>query len=133
MATPLRSIPTRLATMSLMEPGFIEQRFHEGVKLDRAGFEENRAVRHALAGSEPYVMLSIIPEEIDFELNIVSTDHFGAEEEIAGLTALAVVAHGQLVQGVTAIFFKYFPPQFPARIFSAEAPAREWLMEQRRK
>ena len=52
MPVPLRSIPTRLAIMSLVEPGFIEQRFREGVKLDRAGFEENRAARHQLAGKD---------------------------------------------------------------------------------
>lgn len=126
-----RSIPTRLAIMSLVEPGFIEQRFREGVKLDREGFEENRVARHTLAGETTYVMLSTLPEDIDFELNVLGTDHFGAAEEIEGLSALAVVAHGQLTQGVTAIFFKYFPPQFPARIFNNEVDARAWLMEQR--
>lgn len=131
MAVPLRSIPTRLAIMSLVEPGFIEQRFRQGVKLDREGFEENRVARHALAGEDSYVMLSTLPEDIDFELSVLGTDHFGAAEEIEGLSALAVVAHGQLAQGVTAIFFKYFPPQFPARIFSNAVDARAWLMEQR--
>lgn len=117
--------------MSLVEPGFIEQRFREGVKLDRAGFEENRAARHLLADKDTYVMLSTLPEDIDFELSVLGTDHFGAAEEIEGLSALAVVAHGQLTKGVTAIFFKYFPPQFPAQVFNNEADARAWLMEQR--
>lgn len=129
MATSSRTIETRLATMVLTATGFIEQRFREGVKLDREGFEENRRARQELCGSGPYVMLSILPEDLDFELTVLSSDHFGAAAEIAGLTALAVVAHGKLIQGVSAIFFKYFPPQFPARIFNNETDAREWLRE----
>ena len=95
--------------MTLVEPDYVVQRFREGSKLDRPGFEENRRVRQELKPANPYVMLSILPEDLDFELNIIATDHFGAAQEVEGLAALAVVAHGQMAQGVTAIFFKYFP------------------------
>jgi hypothetical protein len=125
------SIETSIATMTLVEPDYVVQRFREGSKLDRPGFEENRRVRQELKPANPYVMLSILPEDLDFELNIIATDHFGAAQEVEGLAALAVVAHGQMAQGVTAIFFKYFPPKFPARIFSNEEEARDWLNEVR--
>ena len=127
MAFTPHTIGTKLASMTLEAAGFVVQRFHEGAKLDLAGFEENRRVRQQLGGAGPYKMLSILPEDIDFELSVLGTDHFGAAAEIAGLSALAVVANGQLIQGVSAIFFKYFPPQFPARIFNNEKDARAWL------
>lgn len=122
-----RTIETRLATMALTAPGFVEQRFREGVKLDRAGFEENRRARQQLGGAGPYQMLSVLHEDTDFELSVLGEDHFGAAAEIAGLSALAVVAHGRFIEGIVAIFFKYFPPQFPARTFNNEQEACSWL------
>ncbi|MBK8499973.1 MAG: STAS/SEC14 domain-containing protein [Flavobacteriales bacterium] len=127
MAFEPRTIETRLATMALTAPGFIEQRFREGVKLDREGFEENRLARQQLCGNGHYQMLSILQEDTDFELSVLGEDHFGAVAEIAGLSALGVVAQGRFIEGIVAIFFKYFPPQFPARTFNNEQDARAWL------
>lgn len=122
-----QTIETRLAIMALTVPGFVEQRFRTTVKLDREGFEENRRARQELAGSGPYVMMSVLPEDLDFDLSVLNADHFGAKEEVAGLSALAVVAQGRLAQGIAGIFFKYFPTQFPAQVFSTEDEARAWL------
>ena len=127
MPGTLRTIETKLATMSLVAPGYIEQRFRVGVAMDREGFEENRQVRHMLGGAAPYVMLSVIPEGVDFQLDVVTIDHFGMEPEGSGLSALAVVAGDNLLTSITHLFFKYFPPSFPARVFNNEAGAQAWL------
>ena len=120
-------IETRVALMSLVAPGFVEQRFKAGVAMDRAGFEENRKARHELGGKGPYVMLTFFPERIDFDLAVTTTDHFEPERGTGGLIALAVVASDIMGETIAKLYFSYFPPHFPAQVFNTEASAREWL------
>jgi len=127
MSFTARTIDTRNATMALVAPGFIEQRFKPGVSLDRVGFEENRLVRHELGGYGPYVMLSFFPEGIDFDLAVTSKDHFEPERGHSGLIALALIASDAMGVTIGKLYFSYFPPHFPARVFKEEASAREWL------
>ena len=74
--TPWR-VETRLTTMQLVEDGFVLQRYREGVKNDRAGFEENRQARLQLVQGLPHAMLQVFPADIDFEPDVTTTDHFG--------------------------------------------------------
>ena len=122
-----RTIETRNAVMSLTAPGFIEQRFRAGVAMDRAGFEENRLVRHQLGGEGPYVMLTVFPDAVDFDLAVTTTDHFELERGKSGLVALAVVARDSMGETITKLYFSYFPPHFPTRVFQTEAEAHDWL------
>jgi len=126
-----RTIETRCASMSLVAPGFIEQRFSATATIDRAGFEENRIARQELGGESPYVMLSIIPEGIDFELAVTSTDHFKPERGKSHLVALAVVVSDGMGEAIAKLYFSYFPTDFPARVFHEERAAREWLADAR--
>lgn len=130
MAFQPRTILTSCARMSLEGPGYVVQRFLADATLTRAGFEENRVARHALGGDAPYVMLSVIPEGIDFELSITSTDHFKPEEGKSGLRALAVVVSDSMGEAIAKLYFSYFPTEFPARVFNDEATAQAWLAEQ---
>lgn len=126
-----RTIQTRCASMSLVAPCFIEQRFSATATIDRAGFEENRIARQELGGESPYVMLSIIPEGIDFELAVTSIDHFKPERGKSHLMALAVVVCDGMGEAIAKLYFSYFPTDFPARVFHEERIAREWLADAR--
>lgn len=131
MAFIPRTIQTRCATMALIAPGYIEQRFRNDVTLDRLGFEENRRVRAELGGQGPYVMHTIIPEGIDFELDITMQNHFAPERGRSGLVALAVTASDAMGEAVAKLYFSYFPPDFQIKVFSTEAQAKAWLEERR--
>lgn len=124
-----RTIATRCATVALVAPGFIEQRFRNDVTIDRAGFEENRVARQTLGGEAPYVMLSFLPEGMDFDLAVTSTDHFEPERGRIGMRALAVVVGDAMGEAIAKLYFSYFPPEFPARVFHGAQQAREWLNE----
>lgn len=126
-----RTIVTRLADMSMVAPGFLEQRFHPGAKLDRAGFMENKRARFELCGDEPYLMLSMMPPDVDFEVHITTSDHFAPERGKDPLMALAIVARDRVAEMVTKLYFSYFPQLFRIRIFTDEEEARAWLLEQR--
>lgn len=117
--------------MSLTAPGRLEQRFHSGAKLDPDGFAENKTARFELCGDEPYLMLTVFPKDIDFELRVTTSDHFAPERGKDALQALAIVALDNVAEMVTKLYFSYFPQLFRIRVFTEEADARSWWMEQR--
>jgi hypothetical protein len=127
MAQVMRTIETRLATMSLVEPGLIVQRFRDGAKLDRPGFEENRKARAELSAGKRHAMLSVFPKDIDFELEITTRDHFQPERDKNTMTALAVVAHDTLATSLSKLFFSYYPQVFDTELFATEDEALTWL------
>ncbi len=117
--------------MSLTAPGFLEQRFHPGAKLDPAGFAENKKARFELCGDEAYLMLTVFPKDIDFELRITTSDHFAPERGKDGLVALALVANDHVAEQVSKLYFSYFPQLFRHAVFTDEVEARKWLLAQR--
>lgn len=122
-----RRVETRLTTMELVEDGLVVQRYREGVKIDRAGFEENRQARLELVQGRPHAMLSIFPADIDFELEVTTSDHFGPEREQGTLVALAVVANDTLAASLSRLFFTYYPQVFRTGVFTDEVEALTWL------
>jgi hypothetical protein len=125
-----RSIETRIATITLASPGFIEQRYRLGERIDLAGFAENKRARFELAEGMPCVMLSIIPRDMDFDVSVTGVDHFAAERDQDTLRALAVVVKDNMSEMVTKLFFSYFPTVFRTRVFDDEEEARTWLKNQ---
>ena len=96
-----RSIETRIATITLASPGFIEQRYRLGERIDLAGFAENKHARFELAEGMPCVMLSVIPRDMDFDVSVTGVDHFAPERDQDTLRALAVVVKDR--NGLAAI------------------------------
>lgn len=122
-------IETSIATMTLVEPGFIEQRFHPGGKITLQGFAENKAARLELCEGARHVMLSVFPPDIDFELSVTQSDHFAPERSADLLVALAVVVGDNMVEMITKLYFSYFPQVFHTRICATEEEARTWLKQ----
>ncbi len=125
-----RTIETRIATMSLVAPGFIEQRFRLGTRIDLAGFAENKKARFELADGVTCVMLSVIPKDMDFDVSVTTKDHFGPERGMDTLQALAVVVQDNMSEMVTKLFFSYFPQVFRTKVMDNEDDARMWLQQQ---
>jgi len=125
-----RTIETRIATMSLVAPGFIEQRFRLGARIDLEGFKENKEARFALADGVTCVMLSVIPKDMDFDVSITTVDHFGPERGTDTLQALAVVVEDNMSEMVAKLFFSYFPQVFRTKVVDNEDDARTWLHQQ---
>lgn len=125
-----RTIETRIATMSLVAPGFIEQRFRVGARIDLAGFAENKKARLQLAGGTTCVMLSVIPKDMDFDVGVTTVDHFAPERGSDTLQALAVVVQDNMMEMVAKLFFSYFPQVFRTKVMDNEDDARLWLQQQ---
>jgi len=122
-----RTIETRIASMTLAGPGFIIQRFREGTRIDLPGFQENRAARFALANGVTCVMLSIIPKDMDFDVNVTNVDHFAPERGQDTLSAVAVVVADNMAEMVSKLYFSYFPQVFRTKVTDNEEEARAWL------
>jgi hypothetical protein len=125
-----RTIETRIATMTLAEPGFIVQRFRKGTKIDLPGFRENRDARSALSQGAPCVMLSIIPKDMDFDIGVTGVDHFAPERGLDTLRALAVVVQDNMAEMVSKLYFSYFPQVFHTLVTDDEQEAHAWLKGQ---
>jgi hypothetical protein len=124
------TIETRIATMTLAEPGFIIQRFRKGTRIDVAGFQENREARSALSQGVTCVMLSIIPKDMDFDVSVTGVDHFAPERGRDTLRALAVVVQDNMAEMVSKLYFSYFPQVFRTKVTDDEEEAHAWLKGQ---
>lgn len=120
---------TRVATLSLLDDGLMEVRFRPGVKLDVDMLAELQVARKELAGGSPRAVLTSIPEDIDFDMSVMNTDHYRPHKAEEVIIALALVTLGSMNELLAKLYFTYFPTAFNAKIFSAEAPARAWLAE----
>lgn len=116
--------------MTLVAPGFIEQRFHEHVRIDLPGFQENKVARLELAAGRTCVMLSIIPKDMDFDVKVTRVDHFAPERGADTLKALAVVVNDNMFEMVSKLYFSYFPQVFRTLVTDDEKEARTWLQAQ---
>lgn len=125
-----RTIETRIASIRLTGPGFIEQRYRFGERIDLPGLAENKRARFELAESMPCVMLSIFPKDMDFDVGVTAVDHFGPERDRETLRALALVVQDNMSEMVAKLFFSYFPTVFRTRVFDDEEEARGWLKQQ---
>lgn len=116
--------------MSLVEPGYIIQRFKEGARIDLPGFAENKRARFDLADGRTCVMLSILPRDMDFDVGVTRVDHFGPERGEDTLRALAVVVNDNMAEMVTKLYFSYFPTVFRTKVVDSEEEGRTWLHAQ---
>lgn len=119
----------RLATLSIEDDGLLLVRFKPGVKFDLEGLVELQVARKDLARGRTWAMLTIIPENVDFDMEVMNTDHYRPFEAHEHTRALAVVAKGSMNELLAKLYYTYFPTAFEAKVFSTEEAARAWLHE----
>ncbi len=122
-----RERQTAIATLVRVRPDYLEVNYRPGCMLSSAGVAEVQEARRVLMGNTPYAMLSIIPEDADFELGAMSVDHLAADRKEGGLLAIAVVARANMIELVLKLYFSYFPQMSRILVTDKEAAARTWL------
>lgn len=123
-------IETRLATIEKVGTELLEVRFKPEQHVDRAGIEEILNERKRICPEGPRNILAIIPGEPDFDLDVVTTDHYAGSGLENCTRALAVAATSTINERMAGLFFAYFPQAFATKVFSEEVEARRWLQEQ---
>ncbi len=124
------SYETSIATIVRTRPDLMEIRYKPGCTLDMAGVKEIHEVRARVFGERPYASLSLIPEDVDFQLDITQQDHYIAKRKSDPLVAWAVVSRGPMLEMISKLYFSYFPQTFPVLTTADEQEAREWIEAQ---
>lgn len=121
---------TDIATLTRVRPDFLEVHYRAGCVLSSVGVAEVQVARRDLMGNSPYGMLSIIPEDVDFELGAMNVDHMMQDRREGLLLAIAVVARANMIQMILKLYFSYFPQMNRILVTDKEAEARSWLITQ---
>jgi hypothetical protein len=121
---------TRLAILERVSPELLEVRFKPGQKIDLSGLHDILLERQRMCNGEPYDVLAIIPPDTDFEMNVMTQDHYRGLGLERCTRKVAWAASDMLSERMASLYFAYFPQPFPTRVFSDEAEARQWLLGQ---
>lgn len=121
-------IDTRLATITLTGPNLMEVRFKTGIKLDGAGLYEVLQQRAQLADKGPFLVLGILPADLDFDINVMTEDHYAGQKALEHTLAVAWAASTLMNERMTSLYLTYFPQPFPTQVFMEEDEARAWLL-----
>ena len=122
-------IETPTATIELVGPRFIEQRYKSEAQFAPDVFERNRKARQKVSGGVPCVLLTVLPSELAVHPPSTNQDHYRADSDARSIIAMAVVAQSSAVNAATKFYFRYYAQAFEVRVFDGEAEAREWLEE----
>ncbi len=118
---------TSIAHMRRVRPDYLEVHYSPGSKLTSASLKEIRDARRELMGNTPYAMLSLLPEDIDFELGAMHVDHLADDRRDGNFLAIAVVTRTNMIEMVLKLYFSYYPLLTRLRVTDKEDEARAWL------
>ncbi|MCB0764245.1 MAG: hypothetical protein R2815_09865 [Flavobacteriales bacterium] len=121
---------TALATIDRSEDGIIRIRFKHEVRVDVSGLAEILQARRDLAGDDRPGVMALLPEDLDFDNAILTTDHHAGSDPRTFTKAFAIVTRSHLLVRLYSIYATYFKQDFPVRTFDDEDAAVQWLHEQ---
>lgn len=118
---------TTIATLYWRAPDFLEAVYKPGCILGTSALGEVAQVRRSLMGSTPHAMLSLIPEDADFELGAINVDHLSQDREKGVLLAIAIVTHANMIEMMLKLYFSYYPWLHRILVTDNEQEARSWM------
>ena len=121
---------TRIATLIRVSNELLEIRYKPGTVFITEDVAEVQAMRRTIMGSKSYSTLTIIPEDTDFSMESMRTDHAGPDRSESQIVATAIVAKSTLIERLTNVYFKFFPQLQRVLVTDNEAEARVWMERQ---
>ncbi|MBK7382704.1 MAG: hypothetical protein IPI81_05115 [Flavobacteriales bacterium] len=126
------SIPTRLDTPIAVAERFgddrVEVRMKPGATLTIAGIAAFIEARQQLAAGVPMRAMIVMPEdEVDFDMSMITTDHYESRPMADFSKAIAWVTRNDHNDRFCRLYFAYFPSPVPCGIFLEEKEALAWL------
>ncbi|MDQ3100730.1 MAG: hypothetical protein M3R08_05040 [Bacteroidota bacterium] len=123
------SIETRLTILEWSDKGILFIRFKLGMSINLKGIQEIVEQRVALSAGERVAVLSVLPPDLDADIDVMVSDH-GMDVKhltIAEATVACTSAHRKLAE----LYYSHFPQPFPTGVFGSEQEATQWLIQQR--
>lgn len=125
-------IKTSVGTVQRTGTDLVEVRFTPGCALTVAGIAAIIEARAKLNLGKPDLLLAVFPaEEVDFDLAMISTDHYQGRAVEEFTRASAWVVRNEHNERFTRLYFAYFPSPVPSAIFMQEQEALAWLEARR--
>ncbi|MBK9762827.1 MAG: hypothetical protein IPO87_05565 [Flavobacteriales bacterium] len=115
---------TRIATLVRVSNELLEIRYKPGTVFITEDVAEVQSMRRTIMGSAPYATLTIIPEDTDFSMESMRTDHAGADRSESQIIATAIVAKSTLIERLTNVYLNFFPQLQRMLVTDNEAEAR---------
>lgn len=125
----MQRIETNSVVMERVGPDLVVCRYKTGVRVNAAVLQENLMARKLFAGPEPFGVIGILPEDLDFDTSLVGSDVYAGGIVDRETHALALVVEGDLLEKLAALYLKYHPTKFPCQVFARYADAVKWVGE----
>lgn len=132
MSSPEQQRDTTIATLHRMAPDLLEVVYKPGCFLSNSALGEVAQVRRSLMSGTPYAMLSLIPEDADFELGAIQVDHLSQDREKGTMLAIAIVTRANMIEMMLKLYFSYYPWLHRILVTDNEKEARSWIEVQLR-
>jgi len=130
MITEPTSVTTALATLTVLEPGIIEQRYHADAQFTPEGLVEIIAAMEVLCAHHGRCcILSIFPAGMQVQPELMNNDVYREQRNKGHMRALAVVVDGPEMYTASKLYFLYHQQPFETKVFEEEFEARKWLRE----
>ena len=124
-------IDTDLALLIRSAPDLLEVHFKPDVTINSAGIQRILQMRQKLTpAQQPARVLIVLPEQPDFDVDMITTDQYRPYPVEDFTRAVAWVVHNDLGDRITRLYFAYFPPPVPTQVFRTEVEARSWMNTQ---
>ena len=121
-------IETRQATIERTADNVLEVRYKPGQTLDPAGIGDVLHERERLCGGQKgQAVLAVIPPDADFQMLLMTRDHYKDRPVVDCTRFLAIAASSVMHERMASLYFAYFPQNFPTAVFTDEEEARVWL------
>ncbi len=127
MSQKMERIETASAIVERVNPDLVICRYRNGARVDVRAVAENVQARMRFPGKEPYAVIGIFPESVDFEMSLIENNHYTDTALNKVTRVLAIVAEGALFEPIARLYFAYYPPQFSTGVFTTEEEARKWV------
>ncbi len=122
-------IETKAAVLERTGARMVEVRFKPDVKLDAEGLGEIVHAKQELCATEEADILVLLPQELDFDLNVLAIDHREVNRGCGLSRRLALAASSPFNERLASIYFRYHPREEETAVFIDEADARAWLTQ----
>ncbi len=122
-----REYETSIATIVVINRELVETHYKPGIVFNPKSVAEVQEKRREVMGNRPYATLTLIPDDVDFNLETMRKDQGEADRTQSQLLASAVVASSSMIEMLTKLYFSYYPQLHRILVTDNEQDAREWL------
>lgn len=124
---------TRQATIEQTQDNLLEVRYKPGETIDTEGLMDVIKERERICGGHcDQAVLAVIPPDADFQLALMTKDHYHGRPVVDCTKFLAVAASSAMHERMASLYFAYFPQPFATQVFQEEGEARAWLLARMR-